>query len=140
MYGERRSFGGGGSRFGGGGRRFGGGGGSRGDVGEKPVKEGETYDVEITEVGSRGDGIAKIQNFVIFVAGTQKGDKVKIKITQVKPKNAVGEVVGKAGEAAPAGGSETVKEIAEEAESEGAELEHEAASEVEAEETSEETE
>jgi predicted RNA-binding protein with TRAM domain len=84
-FGGRRRFGG---------RRFGGGYSSQ----DKPVKEGETYDVEIIEVGSRGDGIAKIQNFVIFVPGTQKGDKVKIRITKVRSTSAVGEVVSSEGE------------------------------------------
>jgi len=56
---------------------------SFGDSFEKPVKKGETYDVEIQEVGSRGDGIARVKNFVIFVPNTQKGEKCKIKITEV---------------------------------------------------------
>ena len=60
---------------------------------EKPVKEGEVYDVEINEVSDRGDGIAKIKNFVVFVPGTSKGDKVKIKITKVRMKFAEAEVV-----------------------------------------------
>ena len=51
-----------------------------GDRFEKPVKIGEEYDVEIKEVGSRGDGIARVKNFVIFVANTKKGEKCKIKI------------------------------------------------------------
>ena len=50
----------------------------------KPVKVGEEYDVEIKEVGSKGDGIARIKNFVIFVDGAKKGEKLRIKITQVK--------------------------------------------------------
>jgi predicted RNA-binding protein with TRAM domain len=96
----RRRFGGGGG--GGGGSRYGGG--RKRDFGysqDKPVKEGETYDVEIIEVGSKGDGIAKIQNFVIFVPGVQKGQKVKIRITQVRSSSAVGEVVSE-------GSSETI--------------------------------
>lgn len=114
-------------RFGGGGRGFGGGGGfGRGGFGggrpsfgasrDVPVKVGEEYDVEITEVGSRGDGIARIQNFVVFVAGTKKGDKVRIKITQIRGRSAIGEVVGGAatGEAAEEP-SEAPVEAAEEA-------------------------
>ncbi|MCS7093755.1 MAG: TRAM domain-containing protein [Candidatus Aenigmarchaeota archaeon] len=58
----------------------------------KPVKEGEEYDVEITETGSRGDGIARIKNFVIFVPGVQKGEKKRIKIVRVARKFAIGEV------------------------------------------------
>ncbi|MBI1973580.1 TRAM domain-containing protein [Candidatus Micrarchaeota archaeon] len=106
-------------RFGsrGGGFRGGFGGGHRGGFGgggsfEKPVKEGEEYDVEINEVGSKGDGIAKIKNFVIFVPGTKKGEKVKIRITQVKAKSAVAEVVG-------GGSPATATEAAEPAEGAG---------------------
>lgn len=63
---------------------------------EKPVKMGETYDVEIKEEGSRGDGIARVKNFVIFVPNAKKGDKCKIKITQVRRRFAIAEKVGKA--------------------------------------------
>jgi predicted RNA-binding protein with TRAM domain len=60
---------------------------------EKPVKVGETYDVEIKETGSKGDGIARVKNFVVFVANGKKGDKCKIKITQVARRFAIGEKV-----------------------------------------------
>ena len=63
---------------------------------EKPVKVGETYDVEINETGSKGDGIARVKNFVVFVANAKKGDKCKIKITQVARRFAIGEKVGEA--------------------------------------------
>jgi len=62
---------------------------------EKPVKVGETYDVEINETGSKGDGIARVKNFVVFVANAKKGEKCKIKITQVARRFAIGEKVGK---------------------------------------------
>lgn len=60
---------------------------------EKPVKVGETYDVEIKETGSKGDGIARVKNFVVFVANAKKGDKCKIKITEVARRFAIGEKV-----------------------------------------------
>ena len=50
---------------------------------EAPVKEGETHEVQIRSVGGKGDGIAKVNGFVLFVAETKKGDYVKIKITKV---------------------------------------------------------
>ncbi|MEM5870137.1 MAG: TRAM domain-containing protein [Candidatus Aenigmatarchaeota archaeon] len=59
----------------------------------KPVKVGEEYDVEINEVGSKGDGIARIKNFVVFIAGAKQGEKTRIKITQVKNRFAIGEKV-----------------------------------------------
>jgi len=59
----------------------------------KPVEAGKEYEVEITEKGSKGDGIARIQGFVIFVSGGNPGDKVKVKITSVANRFAQAEVV-----------------------------------------------
>jgi predicted RNA-binding protein with TRAM domain len=59
----------------------------------KPVKVGEEYDVEITETGSKGDGIARIKNFVVFVPGSKKGEKKHIKIKEVRTKFAIGEII-----------------------------------------------
>jgi len=59
----------------------------------KPVQVGKTYDVDITELSRRGDGLARIQGFVIFVPGTRPGDKVKILITAVRDRFAVARVV-----------------------------------------------
>jgi predicted RNA-binding protein with TRAM domain len=67
-----------------------------GDSFEKPVKQDETYDVEIKEVGTRGDGIARVKNFVVFVANGKKGEKAKIKITEVRNRFAIGQKVGEA--------------------------------------------
>ncbi len=53
--------------------------------GEKqaPVREGEEYTVEIEAIGGKGDGIAKVKGFVLFVAHVKKGDYVKVRITKV---------------------------------------------------------
>ena len=74
---------------------FGGRGGYRGGSGSfnKPVEVGKEYNVSISEVSRRGDGIAKIDGFVVFVAGSKQGQNVRIKITQVSARFASGEVV-----------------------------------------------
>ena len=59
----------------------------------KPVEVGKEYEVEITERGSKGDGIARLQGFVIFVSGGKPGDKVKIRVTSVANRFAQAEVV-----------------------------------------------
>jgi predicted RNA-binding protein with TRAM domain len=59
----------------------------------KPVKVGEEQEVTIEEISRRGDGIAKIQNFVIFVPGTKIGDRVKIKVSRVASRFAIAEKV-----------------------------------------------
>jgi predicted RNA-binding protein with TRAM domain len=53
---------------------------------EAPVKAGEEYDVEIEDIAKKGDGIARVEGFVIFVSGTKVGDKIKIHIDSVKRK------------------------------------------------------
>ena len=67
----------------------------------KPVEVGKEYDVTISDVSRRGDGIAKIDGFVIFVAGAKQGWQGKIRVTQVANRHATAQVVGEG-----AGGSE----------------------------------
>jgi predicted RNA-binding protein with TRAM domain len=58
-----------------------------------PVEEGEVYDVTIQDLARQGDGIARIEGFVIFVPGTKVGDEVRIKVERVLPKFAFASVV-----------------------------------------------
>ena len=57
-----------------------------------PVKEGEEFNLTIEAVGKKGDGIAKINGYTIFVPKTKPDDKVKVKITKVMDNFAFGEV------------------------------------------------
>jgi predicted RNA-binding protein with TRAM domain len=58
-----------------------------------PVEEGKEYDVTIDAQGSKGDGIAHYEGFVIFIPNAKVGDKVKVKITALRRTFAIGEVV-----------------------------------------------
>ena len=58
-----------------------------------PVKEGEVYDVKIESLGREGDGIAKVENFVVIVPNTQVDDTVQIRITKVSRRVAFGDVI-----------------------------------------------
>ncbi len=58
-----------------------------------PVTVGSTYDVKIEDIAREGDGIARIQGFVIFVPDTKVGDEVKIKVNTVKRNFAIAEKV-----------------------------------------------
>jgi predicted RNA-binding protein with TRAM domain len=71
--------------------------GPRDDFGSAPpVNVGEEFDVKIEAVGEKGDGVAKINGFVIFVPGVKEGQTVKVKVTRVLRKVGFGEVVGNA--------------------------------------------
>jgi predicted RNA-binding protein with TRAM domain len=60
----------------------------------RPVETSKEYTVDVTDNGRAGDGIARIQGFVIFVKGAKAGDKnVRIKISSVGNRFAIGEVV-----------------------------------------------
>lgn len=61
--------------------------------GKPPVKVGDIREVKIEAVGSEGDGIAKIDGFVVFVPGTKINDSVKIRITKVLKKYGFAEIV-----------------------------------------------
>jgi len=59
---------------------------------------GKEYDVEIEEVGRRGDGIARVEGFVIFVPSAKSGQHIRVKILQVSERFAIGEIVEAAAE------------------------------------------
>jgi predicted RNA-binding protein with TRAM domain len=59
----------------------------------KPVEMGKEYEVEVTEISNKGDGIARVQGFVIFVVGGKVGQNVKIRITSIGDRFAKAEVV-----------------------------------------------
>ena len=63
------------------------------NFGPKPVETGKEYDVEITEISRKGDGIARIQGFVIFVKGGKVGQNAKIRVVQVGNRFATAEIV-----------------------------------------------
>ena len=68
------------------------------DFAPKPVEVGKEYDVEIQEISRRGEGIARIEGLVVFVAGAKEGDKLRIKVTRVSNRFAEAEVIGAAEE------------------------------------------
>lgn len=49
-----------------------------------PISEGEEYDVKIEDVGKEGDGITRIEGFVVFVPDTKAGDEVRVRIVSVR--------------------------------------------------------
>lgn len=56
------------------------------------IKKNQIYEVEIIDNGVAGEGIAKIDNFTIFIPNTIKGEKVKVKILKVLSSHGFGKV------------------------------------------------
>jgi predicted RNA-binding protein with TRAM domain len=60
---------------------------------EKPVKVGEEIDVTVSEVSRRGDGVARVQGFVIFIPSAKQGTQAKIRIKEIRPNFATAEII-----------------------------------------------
>lgn len=58
-----------------------------------PVEVGDVVNVKIEAIGSGGDGIAKVDGFVVFVPGAKVDDEVSIRVNRVLRKYAFAEVV-----------------------------------------------
>jgi predicted RNA-binding protein with TRAM domain len=59
----------------------------------QPVEMDKEYEARIEDISRRGDGVAKIEGFVIFVPNAKQGEHVKFKITRVGNRFAIGELV-----------------------------------------------
>lgn len=57
------------------------------------IKKNQDYIVDIIDNGIEGEGIAKIDNFTVFVPGAIKGEKVKILIVKVLSTYAYGKII-----------------------------------------------
>jgi 23S rRNA (uridine2552-2'-O)-methyltransferase len=51
-----------------------------------PVRVGEQLEVEIVDTGSEGDGVAKVEEFTLFVPGAEAGETVRVRVTDLKPR------------------------------------------------------
>ncbi|NYT03028.1 MAG: TRAM domain-containing protein [Methanosarcinales archaeon] len=58
-----------------------------------PVEVGKEYEVKIEDIAREGDGIARVEGFVIFVPGTKVGDQVTVQVDRVMRRFAIGHKV-----------------------------------------------
>ncbi|AEV95494.1 23S rRNA (uracil(1939)-C(5))-methyltransferase RlmD [Pediococcus claussenii] len=60
---------------------------------KQPVEKNKQYDVSIEDLTYQGLGVAKIENFPIFITNTLPGEKAKIVVTKVQKTYAFGRVL-----------------------------------------------
>jgi 23S rRNA (uridine2552-2'-O)-methyltransferase len=58
-----------------------------------PVAVGDELDVEVTDVGSEGDGVAHVEGYTLFVPGAEAGDRVRVRVDDLKPRFGFASVV-----------------------------------------------
>ncbi len=60
-----------------------------------PIKEGDEVNVRIESIGDKGDGVARVSGFVIFVPDVKVGENVRVKVKKVLSSVSFGEVIGR---------------------------------------------
>ncbi len=58
-----------------------------------PLNKGEQYEVTIQALSRRGQGIARVKGFVVFVPDTNVGQRVTIRIAAIGPHSAQAVIV-----------------------------------------------
>ena len=58
-----------------------------------PVRAGDEVVVEVTDEGNEGDGIARVEGFTLFVPGAEPGDRIRVRVDEVKPRFGFAEVI-----------------------------------------------
>ncbi|QVK17687.1 23S rRNA (uracil(1939)-C(5))-methyltransferase RlmD [Mycoplasmatota bacterium] len=59
----------------------------------RPVEKNRLYDVEITGMTHQGLGVAKVNNFPIFIKNSLPGESISVKIIAIKKNFAIGKVL-----------------------------------------------
>jgi 23S rRNA (uridine2552-2'-O)-methyltransferase len=57
------------------------------------LKQGQEYEVVIQEIGEKTDGIAKIDDFVVFIKNGTIGQQVRVRIREVHPNFAFADII-----------------------------------------------
>lgn len=60
---------------------------------DKPVAVGDQLEVEIESHGAKGDGVAKVNGYVLFINNVEKGKSYMVEVTEVGPKFGRAEVI-----------------------------------------------
>jgi translation initiation factor 2 subunit 2 len=59
----------------------------------KALEEGKIYELMIEDISRRGDGVAKVDKYIIYIPGTTKGVTAKVHIDKISGNTAFGRVV-----------------------------------------------
>ena len=63
------------------------------DESEAPIETGEELIVEIEDIGTEGDGVARIDSFVVFVPDAELGERVSVRIVEIHDSFAIAESI-----------------------------------------------
>jgi 23S rRNA (uridine2552-2'-O)-methyltransferase len=52
---------------------------------DAPVSEGDLIEAEVDDVGDEGDGVVRVDGYVLFVEDAEEGETVEVRVTETKP-------------------------------------------------------
>ncbi len=58
------------------------------------LSPGREIDLDITGLAAEGDGVGRYENFAVFVPLAVPGDRLRVRVTEVRPRFARGEITG----------------------------------------------
>jgi len=53
---------------------------------DAPVGEGDVFEAEVVGEGDEGDGIVRVDGYVLFVEDAREGETVEVRVTELKPR------------------------------------------------------
>ena len=65
---------------------------NKGGRGSCPVHVGKEYEVRVSRMSPNGKGIARIKGVLVFIDNAKRGDRVKVKITNMDSVSAYAEI------------------------------------------------
>ena len=52
---------------------------------DAPVNEGDVFEAEVVDEGDEGDGVVRVDGYVLFVEDASEGEAVEVRVTELKP-------------------------------------------------------
>jgi len=53
---------------------------------DAPVNEGDVIEAEVVDEGDEGDGIVRVDGYVLFVEDASEGENIEVRVTELKPR------------------------------------------------------
>jgi len=53
---------------------------------DAPVSEGDVIEAEVVDEGDEGDGIVRIDGYVLFIEDAAEGEEIEVRVTELKPR------------------------------------------------------
>jgi 23S rRNA (uridine2552-2'-O)-methyltransferase len=53
---------------------------------DAPVSEGDVFEAEVVGEGDEGDGIVRVDGYVLFVEDAREGETIEVRVTELKPR------------------------------------------------------